>query len=807
MIRFTSKGLAVAGVAMVLSAGVAVSAEPKQPAVDLAATPLPLSAIRLTDGPLGHAQQVDLQYLLELEPDRMMAYMRERAGLERKAEPYGGWDGEGRQLTGHIAGHYLSAVSLMHAATGNEELKRRADYLVDEMKQVQDGRGSGYLGAILGNDQRRGNAASSEAGAELVDGEELFGRLKDGRIESGGFDLNGMWAPWYVQHKLFAGLRDAYRYAVNKKALEIEIRFAEWVESVIGDLTDEQAQSMLDTEFGGMNEVLVDLYADTDDERWLRLAEKFHHDAIVDPIAAGDNILPGKHGNTQVPKFVGSLDRYLATGDDDSLNEAKHFWNFVVDHHTFATGGHGYDEYFGQPDQLSGQIDGTGQRSRDLRTAESCNVYNMLKLTRGLFALEPDMRYVDYQERALYNHVLASIHPERGELCYMVPVGPGVAHEYNGKFNSFTCCVGTGMESHALHGDGLYYASGDEQVWIPMYVASTATWADASVELKVETDMPLGDKATITLSSDEPRTFTLSLRRPAWAGDEFAVAINGETVGDLGQPDSFINIDREWKSGDTIEVTLPHTLRAEPVENDENRAALMYGPLVLGGDYGPRDRRGERGTVPVFAHAGEPLDSWLKPVDGQPGTFTATTADGRDFTLAPFYTLHDRRYGLYWDLLTPAEWESREATFEAARAEQQRYAESTIAYVQLGEMQPERDYRYEGRGPVTTRVDGQPGRVGGQWLSVKVSDADAPATLIVTTAGDVAVDSITATINGVRLPAPKLAREGDSAFANLTFPIPPETVAGAENLVIRLEASEGVELPAVFGLRLLRAGE
>jgi DUF1680 family protein len=360
-----------------------------------AARPLPLSAVRLTGGPLKQAQDVTAKYLLALEPDRMMAGYRVRAGLAPKAEGYGGWDAvESRQLTGHIAGHYLSAVSLMYAATGDERFKERADYLVKEMKQVQDKHGDGYLGALLGNKPGVRGGRGRPRPEDLADGKELFEQLSRGEIRSSGFDLNGMWSPWYTLHKTYAGLRDAYRFTGNKTALDVEIKFAEWAAKILAPLDDDQIQRMLNTEFGGMNEVFVDLYADTGDKRWLDFSYKFEHKSFIEPLKKGEDNLAGKHGNTQVPKLIGSLDRYAAAGDAGDLAAARFFWERVAHHHSFATGGHGKDEYFGEPDQLSDRIDG--------RTAETCNVYNMLKLTRKLFALDLDAKYAEFLERALF---------------------------------------------------------------------------------------------------------------------------------------------------------------------------------------------------------------------------------------------------------------------------------------------------------------------------------------------------------------------------------------------------------------------
>ncbi len=659
----------------------------------LQARPLDISAVRLTGGPLKHAQDLDARYLLELEPDRMMAGYRLRAGLKPKADAYGGWDAvKGKQLTGHIAGHYLSAVSLMYAATGDASFKERADYLVREMKEVQDQRGNGYLGALTD--------------AQGADGETLFQQVAQGNIRAASFDLNGLWSPWYVLHKTYAGLRDAYRYTGNQTALEVEIKFAAWAEGIVSKLSDVQVQRMLNTEFGGMNEIFADLYADTGDPRWLALSHKFDHRSFLDPLERHQDNLEGKHGNTQVPKLIGAADRFAYTGDAADIIAAGFFWDRVVQHHSYATGGHGKDEYFGRPDALNDRVDG--------RTAETCNVYNMLKLTRRLFALWPDAHYADFHERALFNHILASIDPNDGRTCYMVPVGRGVQHEYQGMLRSFTCCVGSGMESHALHADGIYFESAN-RLWVNLYAPSTTDWTAMGAKLTVDTDVPEGESVKINLTLQSPREFTLALRRPYWAGDGFAVKVNGEPVSAdkepvrsvpvrayQGTPDgattnararttfqppkcgSYVELKRTWKTGDTVEVTLPKTLRLEPLPDNPRRVAILWGPLVLAGDLGPEAGRGrgrptrpESPQVPVFLAAEQPVTQWLKPVPGAPGRFrTAGVGRDREVDFVPFYRLHRRTYAVYWDLYTPAEWEKkaaeRQRKLEVANLDRQR---------------------------------------------------------------------------------------------------------------------------------------
>ncbi len=789
----------------------------------LQARPLPLSKVRLLGGPLKQAQDVTEEYLLALEPDRMLAGYRIRAGLEPKAEGYGGWDAvDSRQLTGHIAGHYLTAISLMYAVTGNELFKNRADYIVNEFKEVQDKRGDGYLGAIVNRDG--------------IDAHELFERLSEGVIKSAGFDLNGLWSPWYTLHKTYGGLRDAFRYMGNTLALEIEIKFAEWAERILAPLDAGQIQRMLNTEFGGMNEIMVDLYADTGDKRWLDLSYKFEHRSFIEPLKRHQDILVGKHGNTQVPKLIGSADRYAYTGSAGDFLAASFFWDQVVQHHSYATGGHGHDEYFGEPGKLSERVDG--------RTAETCNVYNMLKLTRRLFAIRPDAHYADFYERALFNHILGSIDPEDGRTCYMVPVGRGVQHEYQAMFRSFTCCVGSGMESHALHGDGIYYES-DNKLWVNLYAPSTVEWTSAGVNLEVNTDFPEGESVIITVTLQSPKELILALRRPYWVGDGFIVLVNGEAVPEdiidpyrdvpeSGRPvagrvgvdsrGAYVELKRTWKTGDKVEVTLPKTLRVEPTPDNPEVAALMWGPLVLAADLGPERARG-RGSdasqkplaIPVFVAAEKPVNEWVQPVaDKKPGYFHISEV-GRDnlgadikmeANLMPFFRLHRRAYAVYFDIFSESGWKEKKAEYVAEQERQLALERATVAYAQPGEMQPERDFNYLGsENTRLTQVKGRPGRRGGNWFSFDLPvESESPMSLVVTYySGERSVKtSFDILVDGRHISHQEVARSYPQRFFDVEYPIETSFIKDKEKVTIRFEASEGSSVSAVFGIRMIR---
>ena len=778
------------------------------------ARPLPLSAVRLLAGPLKHAQELDASYLLALEPDRMLAYYRDRAGLRPKAEPYGGWDGDGRNLTGHIAGHYLSAVSLMWSATGDPRFKQRADYIVGELKQVQDAHRDGFLSALKG-------------------GRTAFDELSRGEIRSAAFDLNGEWSPWYTLHKTYAGLRDAYRHAGNRTALDVEIKFAAWAERVLSRLDDAQLQHMMNTEFGGMNEVMCDLYADTGDARWLALSYKFEHRAFLEPLERHQDDLAGTHANTQIPKILGSAARFLYTGTPSDLLAAGFFWDRVVQHHSFSSGGHGKDEYFGPADELSDWIDG--------RTAETCNVYNMLKLTRRLFSFWPDPHYADYHERALFNHMLASIDPADGRVCYMVPVGPAVTHEYQDMFRDFTCDVGTGMENHALHGDGIYY-EGDDRLWVNLYVPSSATWAKTGVELTMETDFPEGETAKLALRLRAPREFTLALRRPYWTGQGFLVKLNGQIV-EPGQepapdsldrtgrsqyrrpayePSSYLELKRRWTSGDVVEVALPKTLHLEPLPDNPHRLSLMWGPLVLAGDLGPEPdgHRGEGARpappVPVFVTA-DPVATWLKPVAGAPGHFRTDgvgrepDARGRvsDVDFQPFFRLHRRTYSTYWDLFTPAEWDRQKTAYAAEAERLRKLAAATVAYLQPGEVVFERQFNYQaGEGAQPQRILGRPGRRGRTWFSYDLPvEPSHPMVLITTyfsgdrrgTPADFGIQ-----VDGGSIGDQQLGLSDPHRFFDLEYRLPEDLVRGKSKVTVRFQAKQGSQIATVFGLRMIR---
>jgi uncharacterized protein len=454
----------------------------------------------------------------------------------------------------------------------------------------------------------------------------------------------------------------------------------------------------------------------------------------------------------------------------------------------------------------------------------------MLKLTRRLFALDPKPEYAEFMERSLMNHILASIDPEDGRTCYMVPVGQGVEHEYQDMFNSFTCCVGSGMESHALHGDGIYYEA-DGRLWMNLYVPSTANWKSAGAQVKMDTDFPEGDSATLTLDLESPRTLTLSFRRPSWAGEGFEVAVNGKAVANPPAPGSYVHIKREWKSGDKVSLTLPKKLHTEPVPDNPNRVAIMWGPLVLAGDLGPERRRGPTGggrerravqEIPVFVTNERPVEEWLTLSEKQATLAGGAADDGdedgvrfrtsgvgreQDVDFVPFYRLHHRVYGGYWDIYTESQWKARAAEIAAERERLRKLEAATVALVQPGNMQSERDFNYQGDEAWPVRAGDRAGRFGRGWMSFDVPvDEKHPALLVQTYRGGERrrEGDFTISIDGKSLYEQQLKSGTRAKFFDVEYAIPDELIVGKEKVTVRFEAREGRDIGPIFGLRSIR---
>ncbi|GAB3818974.1 hypothetical protein GCM10028895_16800 [Pontibacter rugosus] len=414
--------------------------------------------MKLKDSPFKQAQQTDMEYILALDPDRLLApYLRE-AGIKPKAESYGNWENTG--LDGHIGGHYLTALSLMYSATGNPELLQRLNYMVDQLAACQQQNGNGYIGGVPG-------------------GEAMWQEIAKGNIDAGSFSLNDKWVPWYNIHKLYAGLRDAYLYTGNEKAKDMLVKLSDWSLNLTKDLTDAHMQDMLRSEHGGMNEVFADVAEITGDKKYLELARRFSHRAILDPLLAGKDNLTGMHANTQIPKVIGYKRVAEVGGDPAWAGAAGFFWNTVVNDRTVSIGGNSVREHFHPTNDFSPMIE-----SRE--GPETCNTYNMLKLSKQLYLTEASAEYIDYYERGLYNHILSSQHPTRGGFVYFTPMRPRHYRVYSKPEDGFWCCVGSGLENHGKYGE-LIYAHNEQDLFVNLFIPSTLEWKERDITLTQST--------------------------------------------------------------------------------------------------------------------------------------------------------------------------------------------------------------------------------------------------------------------------------------------------------------------------------
>ncbi len=756
------------------------------------AQPIPLSQVRLLPSAHLTAVTVNETYLLSLDPDRFLHNFRKGAGLKPKAEAYGGWEQD--TIAGHSLGHYLSAIALMHAQTGNPALADKAAYIVDELTLIQGAQGDGYVAGFL---RHRKDGTT-------VDGKEIFPEIMAGDIRSAGFDLNGCWVPFYNWHKLYTGLFDVQTWCGNDKAVLVGAHLGGYIDHVFAALSDDQVQKVLDCEHGGINESFAELYARTGDKRWLALSERLYHKKVLDPLSDQKDILANHHANTNIPKLIGLARLYEVGGNTRHRDAATFFWERVTGHHSFVIGGNGDREYFFEPDTISKHITEA--------TCEHCASYNMLKLTRHLYAWRPDASYFDYYERAHLNHVMAQQNPKTGMFTYMTPLFTGAAREWSDAENTFTCCHGTGMESHAKHGDSIYWegpAAASPTLFVNLYIPSTVTWMRGGADLRLDTKYPFDGTATLSLSKlKRPIRAKIALRVPGWASSA-AFKINGKPAS-VARRNGYAVIDRVWAAGDRVELDLPLDLRVEATRDDEHVVAVLRGPMVLAADLGPADQP-YNAAEPALV--GADIAAGLKPVAIDKATYI-TSGIGRpgELTFVPFYSQYERRSAVYFKRFTDAEWVTEEAAFKAEQARQKDLAARSVDVMYLGEMQAERDHDLQSdvSWPGTYRGrNGRDAREGGfmefHMKTVKDGNPVGPLTLQATYWGDdrcgfdILIDGQKA-VTVVHRSAPH-----PGAFFDEDYPIPAGLTAGKRSVLVRFKPHDDASTGMIFGVRLFTA--
>lgn len=585
--------------------------------IPLKAAAFDYTDVQLLESPFKRAMEVDQRWLKEADVNRFLHNFRITAGIKTTAQAFGGWEGLDCELRGHSLGHFLSALALMYAATGDEQYRTKGEELVKGLAECQQAIGtSGYLSAFP---------------EHFID-----------RAIAGG---DVVWAPWYTLHKMYAGMLDQYLLCKNQQAYDVLMKMCDWAYHKLNPLPYEDLQRMLLAEFGGMPEVFYNIYAVTGDARHKELGDLFYHNRILNTLAARKDSLAGIHANTQIPKIVGEARRYELTGRKESRDIATFFWNAVVSDHSYVTGGNSDKEIFSKPRELSENL--------SENTTETCNTYNMLKLTRHLFTWDASPAYADYYERALYNHILSSQDPASGGVTYYHTLHPGSGKAFHYPFRDNTCCVGTGYENHAKYEEAIYYKTADGQgLYVNLFIPSVLNWKDKGIAVRQETTYPdeAFTKLTITTAPAGGIQMPVLLRYPSWAVNGVTVKVNGKKQSVKKVPGSYIRINRLWQQNDVITMEMPMSLHIEYMPDNKNKGAILFGPIVLAAELGKKTDSKENPSVPALKGNPAKIAKWLKPVEGKPLTFRSEGAgQPEEVTLSPLFRNSDQHYTVYFD--------------------------------------------------------------------------------------------------------------------------------------------------------------
>ncbi len=741
---------------------------------------VPARYVRLKPSRFADAFAANRRYLLSLDPERLLHNFYMSAALSAPKPAYTGWEAQG--IAGHSLGHWLSACALVVANTGDPDVAATLDHALAEMARIQAAHGDGYLGGT-----------TVDRDGKAIDGKIVFEEVRRGDIRTGGFDLNGGWVPLYTWHKVHAGLLDAHLLAANPRALPIMLALAGYLAGVFEPLTDAQMQQVLRAEHGGLNESYAETYALTGDTRWLRMAEKIRHKAVLDPLTAEHDRLEGLHANTQIPKVIGLARLYELTGDPGKATAARFFHGRVTHHHSYVIGGNSEREHFGAPDALSKRVTEA--------TCEACNSYNMLKLTRHLYAWQPDAHWFDYYERVQLNHILAHQRPDTGQFVYFMPLSAGARRSYSTAEESFWCCVGSGMESHAKHADSIYWSDADT-LYVNLYIPSALDWPDRVLAFDLDTAMPMEGVATLTVRRAPRSSQAIALRIPEWSVGA-TLTLNGQPL----QPtlrNGYAVIDRTWTSGDRLRLTMPMRLRAEPTPDDPGMIAFTHGPLVLAADLGPASQPFD-GLGPALVADGA-ASAALRPQAGE-HRFTARSSLGDTLEFKPFFAQYDRRTAVYLPTFTTAGWAAAKDGYVRAQAERQSLARRTVDIAYLGEMQPERDHGFSATKSETVQLHGRSARKlrAGQTMSLTLRRRPGPAVLqVVYWGGDVDNREIAIRVDGTPLAVDARKGPGEDSFVVVDYPIAGTGEQGKGTTKIDFSVRRGdVD---IYEVRMLTAG-
>ena len=773
-----------------------------------------LQDVKLLSSPFLQAQQTDLHYILALDPDRLSAPFLREAGLTPKAPSYTNWENTG--LDGHIGGHYLSALSMMYAATGDTAIYHRLNYMLNELHRAQQAVGTGFIGGTPGSLQ-------------------LWKEIKAGDIRAGGFSLNGKWVPLYNIHKTYAGLRDAYLYAHSDLARQMLIDLTDWMIDITSGLSDNQMQDMLRSEHGGLNETFADVAEITGDKKYLELARRFSHKVILDPLIKDEDRLNGMHANTQIPKVIGYKRVAEVSKDDKDWNHAaewdhaaRFFWNTVVNHRSVCIGGNSVREHFHPSDNFTSMLN-------DVQGPETCNTYNMLRLTKMLYqnsgdvdnSNKPDPRYVDYYERALYNHILSSQEPDKGGFVYFTPMRPGHYRVYSQPETSMWCCVGSGLENHTKYGEFIY-AHRQDTLYVNLFIPSQLNWKEQGVTLTQETLFPDDGKVTLRIDKASKKKLTLMIRIPGWAGSskDYAITINGQKKKYAIRPgvSTYLPIHRKWKKGDVITFNLPMEVSLEQIPDKKDYYAFLYGPIVLAASTGTEHLDGiyaddSRGghiahgkqiplqEVPILIGNPVSIRTSLHKLNGNKLAFSYDgniypAQMGKPLELVPFFRLHNSRYAVYFRQTSEEQFKAIQEEMATAERKATELANQTVDLIFPGEQQPESDHGIQYEESETGTHKDRHFRRAKKWFSYNLKVKKEASQLMLTIRKEDRNKTMIL-LNNERLTlTPTISKADKDGFITLNYLLPQKLKAGSCEILLKPDGTEWTS--AIYEVRLLK---
>jgi len=759
-----------------------------------------LNQVELLDGPFKQAMDLNVKVLLEYDTDRLLAPYLKEAGLPKKAELFPNWEG----LDGHVGGHYVSALAIHYAATGNQECYDRLKYMISELKRCQDANGNGYVGGVPNSKQ-------------------LWENLKNGDFRL----FRGAWVPWYNVHKTYAGLRDSWQYAGIEEAKDMFLKFCDWGLDIISGLDDNQMEQMTGTEFGGMNEVFADAFQMTGESKYIEAAKRFRHKEIFENMADGNDNLDNKHANTQVPKAVGYARVAALDNDARAKQAAEFFWDRVANHRSVVIGGNSRSEHFPAASDYKSYVE-------HREGPESCNTNNMLKLTEFLFAMDPKAEYADFYEKAMFNHILSTQHPEHGGYVYFTPLRPAHYRVYSAVNEGMWCCVGTGMENHGKYGEFIYTHDGAQELRVNLFVASRLNWTENKATITQETKFPYSESSKLTINLKKARKFRLMVRCPEWVADGYSVKVNGKEYATGAQPSSYVAIERKWKNGDVVEISLPMQNTIEPLDHETEYIAVKHGPIVLAARTGNQDLAGlvaDDGRWSHIAHGSlvpvaetpimigtqdqiEQKVAALKPIEGKPLHYDATSLfDNSRFAnveLEPFYSLHDSRYAIYFLSLNSSDYAKMLEKIKADEAAALELDRRTVDAIVPGEQQPEADHKIQSQNSTTGNQDNKPYRTvrrGGSFSYDLYPDGNTNLSLSIGYWG--AENNQNRAIEILIEDMPFITEKdfptnGQAEIVRKEYQIPVGFYQGKEKIRITFRSVDGAQAPRIFDVRFLK---